>query len=193
MAVNWHTLQSTPQFLLQADEPEVEESENKVQDKDKKKQKKLKVWGKSTYSRPEQARPGDFFYSSAKSHLAINCTQRTHKLLQKIYYAADGQEIKYVHHGEDERTEAIVPDSVEEQIADFSCAFKAAKSDRKTAKNARPKTVAPSDKPATANSNGKATKKPGNKSATSKKTADSDKSKTANSKDCVCPEAKPKR
>jgi hypothetical protein len=199
MAVNWHTLQSTPQFLLQADEPELEESENKAQDKGGKKEKKLKVWGKSTYSRPDQARPGDFFYTSAKSRLAINCSKRTHRLLQKIYYAVDGQEIKFVHYGEDERIEAIVPDSVEEQIFDFACTFKAAKAEGKATKIAQPKPAALADKPASNSKEeqpGKASQKPKKKVASNKKGSDSDKSKTANS--CECPEpatkaqAKPK-
>lgn len=133
-AVNWHNLQSTPQLLLQADDPELEESEAKPQDKAKKKDKKLRVWSKITHARPELARPGDFFYSSAKYRLAINCTQRTHKLLQKLYYNAEGQEIKFVHHGEEERTETIVPESHEEQISDFACSFKPAKPNSLTPK-----------------------------------------------------------
>lgn len=196
MAANWHTLQSTPQFLLQADEPEVEESENKAQDKEKKKEKKLKVWSKSTYSHPEQARPGDFFYTSAKSRMAINCTKRTHRLLQKIYYAADGQEIKFVHHGEDERIEAIVPDSAEEQISDFACTFKTAKTDVKTPRRTLPKSVMSAEKPVTTEKAalaGKSPQKPRAKAAPKKKTPGSDKSKTPNSKDCVCAEPKPKR
>ncbi|PWB54682.1 MAG: hypothetical protein C3F18_06530 [Nitrosomonadales bacterium] len=191
MAANWHTLQSTPQMLLQADEPEVEESELQAQGKSKKKEKKLTIWSKSTYSRPEQARPGDFFYASAKSHLAINCTKRTHRLLQKIYYAADGQEIKFVHYGEDERIEAIVPDSAEEQISAFACAFRAVKANDVQRKPAMAKSAAGKEKQA-----GKASQKPGKKADSNKKTSDSGKPKTANS--CECPEpaakvqAKPK-
>jgi hypothetical protein len=146
MAGNWHALLNTSQELLEAGEPQLETSEDNAQDKSRKKDKKLKVWDKITFSRPEQARPGDFYYASAKSLLAINCTKRTHKLLQKIYYAADGQEIKSVYYGEDEKIKFSVPDSAEERVLNFSCAFKVAKTDNKTPRRVQTKSAEPKEK-----------------------------------------------
>lgn len=147
MAGNWHNLLSNSQIRVDADEPQQEASESKDQEKAKTKEVKLKVWGKSTYSRPEQARPGDFYYASAKSLLAINCTRRTHRLMQKIYYSSEGQEIKSIRYGDSEKFEAIVPDSIEERIFDFACTFRDEKKDKKMQKRAQPKSVAPMEKP----------------------------------------------
>lgn len=194
MAANWHTLQSTPQMLLEADEPEPEASADNSRDKARKIDKKLKVWGKSTYSRPEQARAGDFFYSSAKSLLAINCTKRTHQLLQKIYYAADGQEIKFVRHGDDEKIEPIVPDSAEERIFNFACAYQAAKTVSKTPKRAQPKSVVPVEKPVKADKAAapeKKPQKPEDKAPSKGKTPAPAKSTTTKSKDSAAAKPKP--
>lgn len=149
MASNWHVLQNTPQALLEAGEPQFEASDDNVQDKTRKKEKKLKVWDKITFSRPEQARPGDFYYASAKSLLAINCTKRTHSLLQKVYYAADGQEIKSVRYGGNESIEFIVPDSAEERVMEFSCGYKVAKTANKIPRRAETKSAPLKEKPAT--------------------------------------------
>lgn len=148
MAANWHVLQNTPQALLEAGVPQFEASDDNVQDKTRKKDKKLKVWDKITFSRPEQARPGDFYYASAKSLLAINCTKRTHSLLQKVYYAADGQEIKSVQYGANERVEFIVPDSAEERVLEFSCGYKIANTESKISRRAQTKPASLKEKPA---------------------------------------------
>ncbi|MDP2963007.1 MAG: hypothetical protein Q8N54_09645 [Sulfurimicrobium sp.] len=193
VAGNWHTLQSNPQLLLEADEPQIEANEDNNQDKTRKKEKKLNVWGKITYSLPEQARPGDFFYSSSKSLFEINCTKRTHRLLRKIYYTADGQESKSVRYGEEVKYTAIVPDSTEERIFDFACAFKPAKADNKIPKRVQPKSAA-TEKQSTSNKaaqSGKTPQKPEAKSAPNGKASAPDKSATAKSKDSTA--AKPAR
>lgn len=168
MAGNWHALQNTAQELLEAGEPQLETSADNAQGKSRKKDKKLKVWSKITFSRPEQARPGDFYYASAKSLLAINCIQRTHRLLQKVYYAADGQEIKSVYYGEDEKIKFTVPDSAEERVLNFSCAFKVAKAENQPPRRAQTKPAEPKEKsPITS----KAAQKPEVKAASNSKSS----------------------
>ena len=143
MASKWRTLQSNSSMTLEADEPESMASEDNGQNPAKKKVHKLKVWGKITYARPQQAKPGDFFYAISKSLLAINCTKRSYKLLKEIYYAADDNAIKYIDYGEGEKSEVIVPDSVEERISDFSCPFKAEKPAIKPVPRPQEKAAAP--------------------------------------------------
>jgi hypothetical protein len=152
-AGNWHTLQSNSQMTLEANDPELEVSDGdeKGQDKIRNKEKKLKVWSKSTYSRPEQARPGDFFYSSAKSLYAINCSKRTHRLQQKVYYAADDKEIKSVRYGENGKNESVVPDTEEERVLVFACAFKVTREEGKTLKRTQSKSSVSADKPSADN------------------------------------------
>ncbi len=182
-AGNWHPLQNNPQMLLEADTPQPDTSEDNDQDKTRKKDKKLKIWSKSTYSRPEQAMPGDFFYASDKSLMEINCTKRTHRLLQKVYYAADSQEIKLVRYGESAKADDIVPDSTEERISDFACTFKPSKTENRTTKSAQPKSAVSAKKPDTKD------KSPQIPEVKSKTTAQA-KSSTAKPKDVA---AKPQR
>lgn len=186
MAGNWHILQNNPQMLLEAGEPQLEENTGNGQDNIKKKDKTLKVWSKSTYSRPEQARPGDFYYASAKSLLAINCTKHSYRLLQKIYYAADGQEIKSVHYGQDERNESIVPDSAEERVFDFSCGFKFEKVDNKSPKRAKLKPAVAAEKSVTAEKTsqpGTGSQKSGGKAASKDIKPAPEKTRASKSKD----------
>src|SRR3989338_4153197 len=48
------------------------------------------AWDREVYSELEQARPGDFYFKSAKSLMRYNCNARTADLLMKVYYAEDG-------------------------------------------------------------------------------------------------------
>lgn len=148
LAGNWHILQNNSRILLESNEPLQDSSESNIQNNDKKKEKILKIWGKSTYSRPEQAQPGDFYYSSEKTLLSINCTKHTFKKLQKIYHSADGQEIKSIRFGDSGNFEPIIPDSTEEMIHDFSCGFKAEKTGGKAAKPTQPQPIKPAIKSA---------------------------------------------
>jgi hypothetical protein len=152
-AASWHTLQTSVQMTLQADEPQTEAVDKNATDKEKKKERKLKVWDKITYSRPQQAMPGDFYYVSAKSLLEINCTARTLTPLQRIYYDSDGNEIKSIHYGASERNEAVVPDTSGESVFNFACAFKAAKTVAKATPSPKSqpqaKTSQPTTKPVT--------------------------------------------
>lgn len=123
-------------MILQADDPQVEIVDKKTTNTEKTppekpKERKLKIWGKITYPQPKQAIPGDFYYTSAKSLTEINCTARTRKSLQKIYYDADGNEIKSIHYGVGEKSEAVVPDTPSEILFNFACAFSTTKASAK--------------------------------------------------------------
>lgn len=119
-------LQTGTQMSLQADEPQEEEVDKKSTDQGKQKDKKLKVWAKIIYSQAQQAKPGDFYFTSEKSFSEINCSTRTLKVLQRFYYDSDGNEIKHIHYGGNDKYEAIAPDTTSESVYNFSCAFKKA-------------------------------------------------------------------
>ncbi|MDP2784309.1 MAG: hypothetical protein Q8O38_06915 [Sulfurimicrobium sp.] len=163
-AVSWHTLQTSVQMTLQADEPQAEAVDNNASDRGKKKDRKLRVWDKITYSRPQQAVPGDFYYASAKSLAEINCTAHTLKPLQRIYYDGDGHEIKSIHYGASERNEVVVPDTPGESVFNFACAFKATKAIAKVTPRTKPQpraeTSQSTSRPATSKKKAKEAQKP---------------------------------
>lgn len=138
---------------LQAAEPQQDAAEKNEVGTQRKQDKKLKVWEKITYSRPQQAIPGDFYYTSEKSLSEINCTTRTIRPLRKIYYGSDGNEIKSIHHGETMKPDIIVPDTPAESVFDFSCAFKPTKAAPQAKKSPTPQSKATAqparDKPVT--------------------------------------------
>lgn len=140
-AASWHTLQANPQMTLQADDPQLETIDKNATEQEKKKGKKLKVWDKISYARPQQADPGDFYYAATKSLTEINCATRTLKLLRRIYFDGDDKEIKSIHYGVNDGSEVVVPDTPGESVFNFACAFKAAKALTKAAP--RPKTKQP--------------------------------------------------
>lgn len=131
-------------MTLQAADPQQEPADKGGGDKQKKQDKKLKVWDKISHSHPQQAIPGDFYYTSAKTLNEINCTTRTIRSLQKIYYGSDGYEIKSIHHGETMKPETIVPDTQAESIFEFVCTPKPEKTTApaKTRPTPQPKTPA---------------------------------------------------
>jgi hypothetical protein len=192
MASNWNALQHNSEMLLEAGAPLPETSDG--QDKAKNKEKILKVWSKATYPRPEQARPGDFYYSSEKTLREINCTKRTYRVLQKIYYSSDGQEIKSVRNVGNVNSENIVPDSAAEIILDFSCASKVANKEIKPARSSPPKSpVSPPKKASSKNAENPTPEKKTPEKAAPKEKAP-DKGKPSASKKSASSEAeKPKR
>ncbi len=85
----------------------------------------VRTWEKETYLKPEQAKPGDFYYKSAKSLAQHHCTNRTTSYLYKAYYTEDGKEIKAITSAGDlDRADQIPPDSLEERKLLFACNFK---------------------------------------------------------------------
>jgi len=145
-AATWHTLQTKAQMTLQVDEPQLEAVDKNATDEAKKKDKKLKIWDKITFSRPQQADPGDFYYTTVKSLTEINCTTRTFKPLRRVFYDGDDNEVKSIHYDVNERSEVVVPDTSGDTIFNFSCTYKAAKALSKAAP--RPKTKQPTTQPA---------------------------------------------
>jgi len=84
----------------------------------------VKAWERETHSKPEQAKPGDFFYSSVKTLAQHHCTERTTTYLFRGFFAADGSEIKTLAPGADlGKVDFLVPDSPEERKLIFACAY----------------------------------------------------------------------
>lgn len=91
----------------------------------------VKAWERETHRKPEQAKPGDFFYSSAKTLAQHHCTERTTTYLFRGYFAADGSEIKTLAAGTDlGKVDFLVPDSPEERKLIFACTYGVKKPDK---------------------------------------------------------------
>lgn len=85
----------------------------------------VKTWEKETYRKPEQAKPGDFYFKSAKSLVQHHCANRTSAYLFKAYYSEDGKEIKAItSSGDLDKVDHLPPDSLEERQLLFACNFK---------------------------------------------------------------------
>lgn len=82
------------------------------------------VWDREVYSVLEQARPGDFYFKSAKSLMRYNCGNRTADLLMKVYYAEDGSEITNVTATYYGKPNYVIPDTEGEQKFEYACQYK---------------------------------------------------------------------
>lgn len=82
------------------------------------------VWDRETYFAPEQARPGDFYFKSAKTLMRYHCDTRTADMLMKVYYADDGSEIKAITASYYGRPNYVIPDTDGEQKFEFACNYK---------------------------------------------------------------------
>lgn len=126
LATSWQTLRADPQMTLEAREPQADTSEASTADKEKK-DRKLKVWSRTTHTQSQQAKPGDFYYTSYKTLWEVNCTASTVKPMEQVYYGDDGGESKHIRYGNGEKARLGVPDSEEEVLLDFACKPKQAK------------------------------------------------------------------
>lgn len=82
------------------------------------------AWDREVYSALEQARPGDFYFKSAKSLMRYNCTDRTADLLMKVYYAEDGSEITTLTASYYGKPNYVIPDTEGEQKFEHVCQYK---------------------------------------------------------------------
>lgn len=82
------------------------------------------AWDREVYAALEQARPGDFYFKSAKSLMRYNCVGRTADLLMKVYYAEDGSEITTVTASYYGKPNYVIPDTEGEQKFDYACQYK---------------------------------------------------------------------
>lgn len=99
------------------------------------------AWDRETYFSPEQARPGDFYFKTAKSLMRYACDSRTADLLMRVYYADDGSEIKTVTASYYGRPNFVIPDTETEQKFDYACRYK-----KVAEKKPAPKSVKKKDK-----------------------------------------------
>lgn len=87
----------------------------------------VKAWERETHLKPEQAKPGDFFFTMAKTLAQHNCTERSTTYLYRAYFAADGSEIKTLTTSSDlGKVDFLVPDSLDERKLVFACTYKPA-------------------------------------------------------------------
>ena len=82
------------------------------------------AWDREVYSVLEQARPGDFYFKSAKSLMRYNCTARTADLLMKVYYAEDGSEITTITASYYGKPNCVIPDTEGEQKFEHACQYR---------------------------------------------------------------------
>jgi hypothetical protein len=82
------------------------------------------AWDREVYSALEQARPGDFYFKSAKSLMRYNCNDRTADLLMKVYYAEDGREITTLTASYYGKPNYVIPDTEGEQKFVHACQHK---------------------------------------------------------------------
>lgn len=82
------------------------------------------AWDREVYSTLEQARPGDFYFKSAKSLMRYNCSARTADLLMKVYYAEDGNEITTITASYYGKPNYVIPDTEGEQKFERACQYK---------------------------------------------------------------------
>lgn len=82
------------------------------------------AWDREVYSVLEQARPGDFYFKSAKSLMRYNCVARTADLLMKVYYAEDGSEITTITASYYGKPNYVIPDTEGEQKFEHVCQYK---------------------------------------------------------------------
>ena len=82
------------------------------------------AWDREVYSALEQARPGDFYFKSAKSLMRYNCNARTADMLMKVYYAEDGSEITTLTASYYGKPNYVIPDTEGEQKFEHACQYK---------------------------------------------------------------------
>jgi hypothetical protein len=82
------------------------------------------AWDRDVFSALEQARPGDFYFKSAKSMMCYNCSGRTADLLMKVYYAEDGGEITTITASYYGKPNYVIPDTEGEQKSEHACQYK---------------------------------------------------------------------
>jgi len=82
------------------------------------------AWDREVYAMLEQARPGDFYFKSAKSLMRYNCNARTADLLMKVYYAEDGGEITTLTASYYGKPNYVIPDTEGEQKFEHVCQYK---------------------------------------------------------------------
>lgn len=122
-AANWQGIKADAAMRAQIDTNSLERGKEGV-----------KAWDEELYVRPEQARPGDFYFRALKSYTLYRCGARTTGYLLKVYYGADEAYIKMFTTSDLPQQNAVIPGSLEELKYEFVCNYKArAKSASKVA------------------------------------------------------------
>jgi hypothetical protein len=126
-AVNWQGIKADAAMRAEVDTDSLERGKEGV-----------KAWDEELYARPEQARPGDFYFRALKSWTLYRCGARTTGYLLKVYYGVDEAHIKTFTPSDLPQQNTVIPGSLEELKYEFVCNYKAR---AKSAAPAAPKKV----------------------------------------------------
>jgi len=113
-AVSWQGIKANEGMRAEIDTDSLERGKEGV-----------KAWDEELYARPEQARPGDFYFRVQKSYTLYRCGARTTGYLLKVYYGADEAYIKTFTTSDLPQQNAVIPGSLEELKYEFVCNYKA--------------------------------------------------------------------
>jgi len=136
-AVSWHGIATDKTLRAEVDTDSLERGKEGV-----------KAWDEAYYARPEQARPGDFYFRLLKSFTLYRCGKRSTGYLLKVYYGENDAYIKTVTPTDLFQENAVIPGSLEELKYEFVCNYKAPV--KRVAKAAVAAAKAPSKSAATA-------------------------------------------
>lgn len=146
-AVNWHGIAADKTVRAEVDTDSLERGKEGI-----------KAWDQEYYARPEQARPGDFYFRLLKSLTLYRCGKRSTGYLLKVYYGENDAHIKTLTPTDLLQENTVIPGSLEELKYEFVCNYKAPA--KRVAKAAMPAAKAQSKPAATAV---KAARKPASK------------------------------
>lgn len=174
-AVNWQGIAANKTLRAEVDTDSLERGKEGV-----------KAWDEEYYERPEQARPGDFYFRLLKSLTLYRCGKRSTGYLLKVYYGENDVHLKTLTPTDLSQENTVIPGSLEELKYEFVCNYKAPA--KRIAKAPMPAAKAQSEPAATAaKAVKKSAKKPAAKAALrpKKRISKPKKSPTA----CECPPA----
>jgi hypothetical protein len=172
-AVSWHGIAANKTLRAEVDTDSLERGKEGV-----------KAWDEESYARPEQARPGDFYFRLLKSFTLYRCGKRSTGYLLKVYYGENDAYIKTVTPTDLFQENAVIPGSLEELKYEFVCNYK--EPVKRIAKAAVAEAKAPSKPTATAvKAVTKPAKKPASKPALKPKKRSTKLKKSQTS--CQCP------
>jgi len=120
-AVSWQGIKANDAMRAEIDTDSLERGKEGV-----------KAWDEELYARPEQARPGDFYFRVLKSHTLYRCGARTTGYLLKAYYGADDAYIKTFTPSDLPQQNPVIPGTLEELKYEFVCNYRKGKAGVKT-------------------------------------------------------------
>jgi hypothetical protein len=113
-AVNWQGIAADKNLRAEVDTDSLERGKEGI-----------KAWDAELYARPEQARPGDFYFRLLKSLTLYRCGKRSTGYLLKVYYGENDSHLKTLTPTDLSQENTVIPGSLEELKYEFVCNYKA--------------------------------------------------------------------